>query len=218
MHQTNEVLEKVRRSLGRTEPLKTPPVPPAIDEPITRLVSSDIGLTELFIQRCGDQKLKAMAVGVEEVLPKLADFLREAKCKSVVLPDAPLLKKLNVANYLNDNGFVARWWSEISLDDAYEFDAGVTNVYKAVAEVGTLVMKWGPEHGRIISLAPFVHVAIVEPKDILPDLLDLFELLSKENCASGLCLVSGPSKTADIEMNVVTGVHGPNIVGAFVLR
>jgi L-lactate utilization protein LutC len=159
-----------------------------------------------------------MAVGVEEVLPKLADFLREAKCKSVVLPDAPLLKKLNVANYLNDNGFVARWWSEISLDDAYEFDAGVTNVYKAVAEVGTLVMKWGPEHGRIISLAPFVHVAIVEPKDILPDLLDLFELLSKENCASGLCLVSGPSKTADIEMNVVTGVHGPNIVGAFVLR
>ncbi|MGH7214135.1 MAG: LUD domain-containing protein, partial [Tepidisphaeraceae bacterium] len=68
------------------------------------------------------------------------------------------------------------------------------------------------------SLTPFVHVAILEPKNFLPDMLDLFELLAKEGSGSATVLITGPSKTADIEMNVVTGVHGPNVVQAFILQ
>lgn len=222
MHMTNDpssVIETVRRALGRTAPLAAPPTPPALDEPIVRLVSSNIGLAELFVKRAAEQKMHAHRVSIDDLLPRIAEFLRDAKCSSVVMPDAPLLKKLDVVQYLNDNGFSAKWWSQITLDQAYDVDAGVTTVYKAVAETGTLVLRFGPEHGRIISLAPFVHIAIVEPKDLLPDLLDLMELLARDgNCASGVCMISGPSKTADIEMNVVTGVHGPNIVGAFILQ
>jgi L-lactate dehydrogenase complex protein LldG len=215
---TTTVIERVRKALGRSATSNVPPTPPAIEEPVVRLVGSNIGLTELFIKRAGDLKMHAHLASIDDVLPKVSEFLRQAKVKSVVVPDVPLLMKLDVVKFLNDNGFVAKWWSQITLDDAYEYDAGVTDVYKAVAETASLVLKFGPNHGRIISLAPFVHVAIVEPKDLLPDLLDLFELLSKERCASGVCMISGPSKTADIEMNVVTGVHGPNIVGAFILQ
>jgi L-lactate dehydrogenase complex protein LldG len=64
---------------------------------------------------------------------------------------------------------------------------------------------------------PFVHVAIIERDKFLADLLDLMEILRTEGAGSGVTLISGPSKTADIEMNVVTGVHGPNVVHAFVL-
>jgi L-lactate dehydrogenase complex protein LldG len=63
-----------------------------------------------------------------------------------------------------------------------------------------------------------VHVAVVEPKNFLPDLIDLFERLGKEGIGGGVTMISGPSKTADIEMNVVTGVHGPNVVKAYVLQ
>src|SRR2546422_626015 len=70
----------------------------------------------------------------------------------------------------------------------------------------------------VSSLVPFVHVAVVEPKNFLPDLLDMFETLARDGVGSGVTMISGPSKTADIEMNVVTGVHGPNVVKAFVLE
>ena len=106
----------------------------------------------------------------------------------------------------------------MTADQAYDFDAGLTEVDYAVAETGTLVIRHRPEHGRLLSLVPFVHVAIVQPKQILPDLIDLFETLAREGSGSGVSMISGPSKTADIEMNTVTGVHGPNVVKAFFAR
>jgi L-lactate dehydrogenase complex protein LldG len=105
----------------------------------------------------------------------------------------------------------------MTADEAYDYDAGVTEVDYAVAETGTVVVRHRPEHGRLLSLVPFVHVSIVQPKNFVADLIDLFEVLAKEGTGSGVTLISGPSKTADIEMNTVTGVHGPNVVKAFVL-
>jgi L-lactate dehydrogenase complex protein LldG len=214
----NVVMENVRRALKRTKPLTSPPVPPAIDEPIARLVHSDIGLADLFVQRASAMKMIATTIGVDELLGEIAKFLRERRCSRVMLSDTALLTRLGAVDYLKENGFDARRWSEITPDEAYDFDAGVTDVDYAVAESGSLVIRHRPEHGRLISLVPFVHVAVVEPKNFLPDLIDLFERLAKDGVGGGVTMISGPSKTADIEMNVVTGVHGPNVVRTFVLQ
>lgn len=211
------VMDRVRRALGRSAPLDQPPVPPAIDEPIARLVYSDIGLPELFQKRATGMKMLVESVRIEELLPRLTEFLRQQKCDRIMLSETRLLTNLGAVHYLNGNGLHARTWRQITADQSYDYDAGVTEVDYAVAETGTLVIRHRPEHGRLISLVPFVHVAIVQPKDILPDLIDLFERLGREGTGSGVTMISGPSKTADIEMNTVTGVHGPNIVKAFVL-
>lgn len=211
------LMDRVRRALGRSESLPEPPIPPEIDEPIARLVYSNIGLSELFQKRATEMKMLVELVRIEELLPKLAAFLREQKSLKVMLSATPLINELDAVTYLNHNGFHARSWREMSSDEAYDFPAGITEVDYAVAETGTLVIRHRPEHGRLLSLVPFVHVAIVEPKKLLPDLIDLFEVLAREGTGSGVTMISGPSKTADIEMNTVTGVHGPNIVKAFLL-
>jgi L-lactate dehydrogenase complex protein LldG len=215
---SNPVLDKVRKSLGRTVTPASVPTPPVIDEPVARLVHSDIGLSDLFVQRASAMKMLAETIHVGALLDEMASFLRERQCARVMLSDTPLLTKLGVVDFLKSKGFDARRWSEITPDEAYDFDAGVTDCDYAVAESGSLVIRHRPEHGRLISLVPFVHVAVVEPKHLLPDLLDLFDRLAKEGIGGGVTMISGPSKTADIEMNVVTGVHGPNVVKAYVLH
>jgi L-lactate utilization protein LutC len=214
---THPVLEKVRRALGRTGPLKVPPKPPEIEEHVARLVYSAVGLPELFMKRAEEMKMLVEPVRVDDLLDAMARFLRGLRCQRVMLSSTPLLMRLKAAGSLGAAGFHARWWSEITADEAYDFDAGVTEVDYAVAETGTVVIRHRPEHGRLVSLVPFVHVAVVEPRQCVPDLIDLFDALSRDGTGSGVTMISGPSKTADIEMNTVTGVHGPNIVKAFVL-
>ncbi len=213
----NVMIDTVRRALGRLHPLKNPPVPPPIDEHIARLVYSEIGLPELFQKRAMEMKMLVDLTPVDDLLPNLAAFLQEQKCGSAMLSDTPLLKKLKVIDYLKKKRINAKWWKDITADEAYDIDAGITEADYAVAETGTLVIRHRPEHGRLLSLVPFVHVAIVEPKIFVPDLMDLFLRLGKQGTGSGVTLISGPSKTADIEMNTVTGVHGPNVVKTFVL-
>jgi L-lactate dehydrogenase complex protein LldG len=218
MQRTSDVLDNVRRALGRTKPLETPPVPPVIDEPVTRLVHSDFGLPELFAKTAAGNKIYVEMVYVDELGAKLAEFLRGKGASRVALSDGGLLEKLGVRAALQAAGLEATPWSEMTLDALYDYDAGVTDAYAAVAETGSLVMRGSGEHARSLSLIPNVHVCILEPKNFVPDLVDLFDKLTREGTGSGVVIISGPSKTADIEMNLVTGVHGPGTVKAFILQ
>jgi L-lactate dehydrogenase complex protein LldG len=217
MQEVDQVIETVRRALGRTAPATAPPVPPSIDEPITRLVHSDIGLPELFARTAKENKMGVEMVHPEEVSPKLVEFLRAGKLRRIALPASKLLKQLGVVDALRSAGFEVRTWDAMSLDELYDFDCAVTDVWAAVAEVGALVIRGSPEHGRALSLVPAVHVAILEPRNFVPDLVDLFQIMPKDG-RDQFVLITGPSKTADIEMNLVTGVHGPGVVQAFVLK
>ena len=95
--------------------------------------------------------------------------------------------------------------------DLFEtIDAGVTSVRGAVADTGALVL-WPDAHEpRLMSLAPPVHVAVLDADRIFNS---LGEMMAAEKWADGMptnaLMISGPSKTADIEFTLVFGVHGP---------
>jgi L-lactate dehydrogenase complex protein LldG len=213
-----DVLSRVRRALGRAETLKAPPSPPEIIEPVARLVSSDIGLPELVASRAEAQKMHVEPAAPEEVAAKVVGYLVGRGLRRIALPDSPLLERLGVVQALRDAGLDARTWREISLDQLYDFDAGVTDVTYAVAETGSLVIQSSAAHGRAISLVPNVHVAIVEPKNCVADLLDLMEKLGETGVGNNVTIITGPSKTADIEGALVVGVHGPGEVRVFMLK
>lgn len=213
----SEMLSRIRSALGRDTALREAPVPPPIDEPVARLVYSDIGLPELFQKRARGNSIQVEQVRIDDLLPSIVAFLREQNAPKVMLSATRLLTNLGAVHFLTDNGFQARTWRQISADEAYDFDAGITEVDFAVAETGSLVLRHRPEHGRLLSLVPFLHIAIVQPRDLVPDLIDLFERLAAEGTGSGVTIISGPSKTSDIEMTLVQGVHGPNLVKVFLL-
>ena len=97
-------------------------------------------------------------------------------------------------------------------------DIGLTGTDYALAETGSLVIL--PRRGlsRLVSLVPPVHIALVRPEEVLESLHDLFLLRRLEYYRRGgemgsyLNFITGPSRTADIEMTIVQGVHGPKSV------
>ena len=218
MTDQSTVLEKVSAALGRTSPLLEAPIPPAISEPLVRLVHSDIGLPELFAKRAEENKMHVTACNVEDLMGHLIGFLRETGCRKIAVPISKLLDGLEVVKQLIDAGFEAKRWDQMTLDELYDYDCGVTDVTYAVAETGSLVIRASAKHGRSLSLVPPIHVAILEPKNFLPDLVDVFDRLAKDGGAGNINFITGPSKTSDIEMNLVVGVHGPCQVQLFILQ
>jgi L-lactate dehydrogenase complex protein LldG len=94
-------------------------------------------------------------------------------------------------------------------------DLGISGVDCLVAETGTVVFESRRTEPRSLSLLPPVHIAVAERGQLIPDLFDLFESkLAGDQGRLPACvsLITGPSKTGDIEMRLVTGVHGPAAV------
>jgi L-lactate dehydrogenase complex protein LldG len=96
-------------------------------------------------------------------------------------------------------------------DDLFAADAGVTGVDAAIAETGSLVAISGRERARSVNLLPPLHITLVDASQLLPDLFDWFEQADRSMPACAT-LITGPSKTGDIELRLVTGVHGPGKV------
>lgn len=89
-------------------------------------------------------------------------------------------------------------------------EAGVTSAVYAVAETGSIALEAGPEQARMTSLVPPVHIAIVPTSRLLATVADYFRTLAtREKMPASLNLITGPSRTADIELELSIGVHGP---------
>ncbi|SFU54389.1 LutC/YkgG family protein [Halomonas korlensis] len=89
-------------------------------------------------------------------------------------------------------------------------DAGLTSTRGGIAETGSLWLWPTPDEPRLISLVPPIHIAVLEAEGLEDTFFDVIE---RHDWAAGMptnaLLISGPSKTADIEQTLAYGVHGP---------
>jgi L-lactate dehydrogenase complex protein LldG len=89
--------------------------------------------------------------------------------------------------------------------------AGVSHALYGLADTGSIVLAASPDEPRARSLLPAVHVSLLHENRILPGLAELFDELG-DDLPSALAIVTGPSRSADIEQHLVIGVHGPGEV------
>jgi L-lactate dehydrogenase complex protein LldG len=139
----------------------------------------------------------------------------------------PLLEKIGLAELLAANNIERLDYDvlhcrepALQRDDMLAADIGISSVTLAVAETGTLALASEPGRERSASLLPPVHVAVVGASQIVPDLFDLFAAMQRSlpEMPSNWVLITGPSKTGDLELKLTTGVHGPGHWHVIVVR
>ena len=134
------------------------------------------------------------------------------------------LQKTNVRAQriaISDMPVVERWMYQTDLEiealsispnasDIFGYDVGISTTQAAIAETGTLVLDSADERHRLVSLVPPVHIAIVNASRICGTLGEVLTLLRKDKELSrAVTFITGPSRTADIELTLAIGVHGP---------
>lgn len=102
-------------------------------------------------------------------------------------------------------------------------DVGVTTADYAIADTGTLVLVSGGEQHRLISLVPPIHVCLLKESRIVAILPELLARVHERHYGQAtppqlMTFITGPSRTADIELTLVTGVHGPTKLHVLILR
>jgi L-lactate dehydrogenase complex protein LldG len=156
----------------------------------------------------------ADAVAAGEVVVTL---LRERSIRRVLLGSGAVLESLDLSERLKIAGLGITYTSAGAehRDESFAAEAGISGVDYLVAETGSIVLLSRPDQTRSLSLLPPLHIAVAHRDQILPDLFDLFETglwADRGGLPSCVSLVTGPSKTGDIELRLVTGVHGPGEV------
>lgn len=92
-----------------------------------------------------------------------------------------------------------------SSKDIWEVEVGISVADLAIAEMGSLVVSAGPGRHRMSSLVPPVNIMLIRHDAIVAKLADAISKIPSRSSA----IVTGPSRTADIEGILVKGVHGP---------
>jgi L-lactate dehydrogenase complex protein LldG len=136
--------------------------------------------------------------------------------KTAVASNAPLLAACGITALPNvRSGF---YESAILREACASAGCGITSADYALADTGTLVMLASPQEARLISLLPPVHIAVVASARVLTSLDELLSLLPRPaEQTSSMVLITGPSRTADIEQILVRGVHGPGEIHVVVV-
>jgi L-lactate dehydrogenase complex protein LldG len=98
---------------------------------------------------------------------------------------------------------------EITRELAVDARFGISQMECALADTGTLVQDSSAIEQRLVSSLPSIHIALVPTSGILPDMPTLLERLHPKESAY-IAMITGPSRTADIERVLTIGVHGPD--------
>ena len=119
--------------------------------------------------------------------------------------------------FCNDDRWNETYSNTISLESC---DASVTGCELLVARTGTIVMSAAEQSGRTVSVYAPIHICIAYTNQLVYDIKDALQALKEKYAAaipSFITFASGPSRTADIEKTLVTGVHGPKEVYLFLV-
>jgi len=207
-----QILRDVRRSLGREPGQAVPPPPPV------RIVVPDVPVS----QRIDTMLERVAALAGKTLRAKSAGEAREYVAaviagKTSVTSNAPFLRECGITELPGvKSGVTDR--SELR-ELCATVNYGISSADYGLSDTGSLVMISSLAEARLVSLLPPAHIAVVPASRILTGLDELYSMIPKPaDITSSMVLITGPSRTADIEQILVRGVHGPGEIHVVVVE
>ena len=199
---TNPVIESVRRSLGRTNQSPLSPRPAISESRQPETIDAEV---DLFLNEVKKLSGVGQRLSWSEIDSALKALVEEQNITKATAWETPYLRRAGVNEILNSLG-VELISPHASKHEMALCDLGITEADYLLPETGTLVLRSSVEKPRAVSLLPRVHLAIARPEMLRADLHQVFAEAKDHHY---LVFISGPSRTADIELTVTLGVHGP---------
>ncbi|WP_114778389.1 LutC/YkgG family protein [Botryobacter ruber] len=202
------VLRRVREALALSAPFLPPT--PDFTSPLHPAPSEDtsIQFAENFLRNSG---LFFYCESEEDFFDQLFVFKKENNINNFFVWEPNLQKILYHAgiDFLHDEeNFIA------------DAEAGLTTCEALITRTGSILISSANSSGRRLNIYPAMHIVVATASQLVPDIKDGLQLVRerhKDNFPSMLSLVSGPSRTADIEKTLVQGAHGPKQLVLFLI-
>jgi L-lactate dehydrogenase complex protein LldG len=219
-----QMLARIRSSLDQNraallaEAARTTHAPPpfvhAPQEDLAAQFAAELARLEGYPHRCADE---------ESALDTIRDILQQHNATSIIAWDHHQLSLAGLDALLNDlgvdtpDGRIAHSGGERAarLQTLEPAQVCISGADVGIAESGTLVLLSGGGRGRMASLLAPVHIAVLRADQLVRGLGEALARLQAQRGpdifadASNLTLITGPSRTADIELTLTLGVHGP---------
>lgn len=222
-------LNQVASSLGRerrTKPVSRPIWKHQPQNEVFKGFSQD-QLVDILKEQCTKIHTLVEEVTASALNEALANVIEQLGGKSLICCEDPRFGEYGINDYFQQaasKGIDVHTWDSSrgveNIQKAEKADIGITFSDMTLAESGTVVLFSDKGKGRSVSLLPTNYIAVIPKSTIVPRMTQATTFIHKMQQEQGrvpscINFISGPSNSADIEMNLVVGVHGP--VRAFYL-
>jgi L-lactate dehydrogenase complex protein LldG len=194
------ILKRIRQALSHPVPLPFPQSEGTNSVFLPATDSLDVVFAQEFINMQGKF---SFCIDEAEMQQQLLQLIAEKQWSKI---------------YCNTDKWNSTFSNTINLESC---DASITGCEFLVARTGTIVMSAAQQSGRTVSVYAPIHICIAYTNQLVYDVKDALQSIKEKyagNIPSLITFATGPSRTADIEKTLVTGVHGPKEVYCFLVE
>jgi len=218
----------VRRALGRAASEAPPPLEPFV-EPTVQVDRHELVArftAEATAVRAQVHLMSDKLKFVAQMVERITEICAASRGQEIALSGAEIFAELDLASALGARGFPTFIPNETDHEQLVarlaNCGVGITAADYAIAETGTIVLSSDEPNALLVSLLPPVHVAVLRSSQIMARLDGVISKLGRERInladpSRSITLITGPSRTSDVELILSIGVHGPKELHIIIL-
>ena len=208
MNSKQQILSKISKTLEQRERVNIPSVD--LSSPVFKETEGTaLAVFENELLRINGEFF--LCDNENDLLTKIEKFIKSKSSNSVFCNDSEILKLLDKSQleYSSDN------------NSFFKMDIAITSCEYLIARTGSVMVSSKQQAGRRLNVFPPIHIVIAKKSQLVFEIAEAYENIMekyKNIVPSMISIITGPSRTADIEKTLILGAHGPKEFIVFLLK